>query len=411
MNLELQKATRQHTREHNQRLVLRTLYEYGEVSRADLARLTQLTRTTISGVVATLISQNLVKEVGTGPSLIGRSPILLRVVDDARLVASVSLSHTELDMALVSLRGTLRHRTSRSIAGLLGADLIDCMYQSLDELVRQAVNPLLGIGISTPGLVDATRGVVLRAVNFGWKDFPLGELLRTRYQLPVYVANDSHTRALAEYTFGRAHHAPNLVVINVGQGIGAGIVLNGQLFYGDDQGAGEIGHVRVIEHGRRCNCGNLGCLETVADEREIIRLAHEAAAAEPDSALARIAADRLDIGAIARAYQAGDRAARTIIDDTGRYLGIAVANMVGILNIRRIQITGEVARFGLPLRDAIAAEVGRRVLPMLAQTTEIEVAEQGSDTVLLGASALLLTGELGLHRLTRRDWQGATHAA
>ncbi len=272
---------------------------------------------------------------------------------------------------------------------------------------------MLGFGISTPGLVDTINGVVRQAVAFGWRDVPLRSLLQTRYNLPVYVANDSHTVALAEYMFGRSQHSTNLVAIKVGYGIGAGIVLYGQLFPGDLYGAGELGHMVVEENGLPCECGNSGCLETVASVPAIVHRAQLMADHNPDSLLHRFAADSAAItfDTVVQAFLAGDPTVRQMITVAGRRLGIGVANMVTILGIRRVVITGRIAPFGQVLRDAIQQEVSRRLLPALAQATEIEIVHQGPDTILLGAAALLLTNELGLTRLQQREPQDTEIAA
>lgn len=407
----LEKATRQHTKDHNSRLVLRTIYDYGEISRANLARLTQLTRTTVSDVVAELIERGLVQEIGHGPTAVGRTPILLGVVDDSRQVVAVNVANEDIHGALVNLRGSIRHRSTLRLPSRDGDAVLDAVYRVVDDLVRAATRPLLGIGINTPGLIDTSSGVVLRAVNFDWQDLPLRDLLQQRYSLPVYLANDSHTVALAEYMFGRSHDTPNLVVIKVGQGIGAGIILNGEVFYGDGYGAGEIGHVVVEPNGTVCKCGNRGCLETVASSGEVVRRARELFLADGDSALRRFApdADSITVETVARALQAGDAGARRIVEKAGRSLAIAIANLVGVLNIRRIVVTGRIAPFGATLQDAIQAELARRALPALVRGTELEVVAQGPDTMMLGAAALLLTNELGLARLRRTpDGDGET---
>jgi predicted NBD/HSP70 family sugar kinase len=241
---------------------------------------------------------------------------------------------------------------------------------------------------------------VRRAVNFGWEDLPLRDLLHERYRLPVYLGNDAHMAALAEYSFGESRQRRNLIVIRVGQGIGAGIILNGRLFHGDGYGAGEIGHIVVAENRRRCKCGNYGCLETVASSQEIIRRAQALAAEDGTSLLHHSVAGgaAIDLDAVVQAFEAGDAAVRALIDEVGHYLGAAVASLVGILNVERVVITGPVARFGRLLRDVIAGEVERRSLPTLAQATEIVVVEERPDAVLLGISALLLNYELVLQR-------------
>jgi predicted NBD/HSP70 family sugar kinase len=390
----LEKATRQHTKDHNSQLVLRTIYDSNAISRAELARLTRLTRTTISDVVTQLIERGLVEEVGHGRSSGGRTPILLRVIDDSRHLIGINLLDGELSGATINLRGTIQERAGRALRRRDAESVLALTYDLIDELVGLATRPLLGIGISTPGLMDSSAEVVRRAVNFGWQDLHLKALLQARYQLPVYMGNLAHMAALAEYTCGGGQKRKNLVVIYISQGIGAGIILDGELFHGDAYGAGEIGHAVVVEGGRLCNCGNYGCLETVADSRAIIRRVQELARA---GELAEI-----DFEQAVRAFHAGDPTVGQVIEEVGRYLGIAAAQLVSILNIERIVITGPVARFGQPLRDVIARELLKRSLPTLAQATAIVVVEEQPDTILLGISALLLNHELGLIRLAPR---------
>jgi predicted NBD/HSP70 family sugar kinase len=405
MHSSLKKATRQHTKDHNSRLVLQTIYEGGQMSRADLARLTHLTRTTVSEVVGDLIEQGLVEEVGQGPSSVGRTPTLLSVVDDSRHIIAVNITNAELQGAIVTLRGVIRHRARLPLHGQDGNAVLVQLYSFIDGLVKATTRPLLGIGISTPGLIDTTSGIVRRAVNFGWQDLLLRNIVQSQYNLPIYVANDSHMVALAEYTFGQRQNNANMVVIKVGQGVGAGIVLNGQLFSGDDYGAGEIGHVVVLEDGPLCKCGNYGCLEAVASVPRIVRRAQDIAQVVTASPLSQYVAEgrSIDLDAVVQAFAAGDPAVRRVIEEVGRHLGIAVANLVGVLNVRRVVITGRVAPFGQALSEAVRQELSRRVLPALAEATEVEVLAQVPDAVLLGISALLLTNQLGLTRLVRSE--------
>jgi N-acetylglucosamine repressor len=229
-------------------------------------------------------------------------------------------------------------------------------------------------------------------------------MVQERHNVPVYIANDGHMLALAEYMFGQGQNASPLVTIKVGRGIGAGIMLNGQLLSSEAFGAGEIGHVVVERNGPRCNCGNLGCLEAIANVSAVVERAQTLARHNPSSLLHQFAptADAITVDSIAQACQAGDQAARQLIVDVGHYLGIAIANLIAILGARRVVVTGRIAPFGQVLREAIEAETRRLILPDLANMTEIEVLAQGPDTVLLGAAALLLTNELGLARLVRR---------
>src|SRR5262245_38733550 len=184
----LKKATRQHTRDHNTRLVLQTIYDSGEISRADLARLTRLTRTTVSDVVSSLIEQGLIEEVGHGPAGVGRTPTLLSLVDHSRYIVAVNITSTELQGAVVNLRGGITSQARVALSGQDGNSVLAQLYPFINSLADTAGSSLLGFGISTPGLVDTINGVVRQAVAFSWRDVPLRSLLQTHYNLPVYVA-------------------------------------------------------------------------------------------------------------------------------------------------------------------------------------------------------------------------------
>lgn len=378
----MKKATRGQTKDHNSRLVLKTIYDAGTVSRAEVARLTGLTRPTVSALVAELIESGLVIETGQGPSAGGKPPTLVTLDNDSRRLLALDLSGGEFRGALVNLRGEIDRRVALP-AGLRGEAALARVYELVESLLP-ATLPLLGIGVATPGLVAPRLGIVLRAVNLGWADLPLGDLLAARYGRPVHVANDSHMAALAEYTFGVGRETPHLITIRVGQGIGAGVILDGRPFYGDGFGAGEIGHVVIDPAGELCSCGNRGCLETTSSIRAILR--RSAAAGGPltwDRFVAAVAArDPLAVG---------------IAVTAGCNLGAAVAHLIGAYNVQTIVLAGRIADLGDTLINAVRAEMRRRVLPAMADATTIRytsLGDRAGDIIILGCSALVLHREL-----------------
>jgi predicted NBD/HSP70 family sugar kinase len=389
------KATHAQTRQHNHRLVLRAVYEFGPISRAEVARSTGLTRTTVSDVVTDLLDDGMVEEVGRGPSSGGKAPILLSIVGDARQVIGLDLGEAVFAGALVNLNGEVRRVVELPVDGRNGDDALALVFRLVDELLADATVSPLGIGVGTPGLVDARTGTILWAVNLDWQDLPLGGLLAERYGLPTNIANDSQAAALAEYTFGDGPRQANLVTIKIGRGIGAGLVLNGSLFQGDGFGAGEIGHVAVVDDGAACRCGGFGCLETVASSRAISARAL-ALASELGTPLVAAATEELTFDAVLAAYHAGDQAARTAALEAARFLGRAVAGLIGALNIRRIVLDGPVTAFGDEWLAAVRDESARRSFGLLGRNTEIAVGRLTPNVVVLGASALLITRELGL---------------
>jgi N-acetylglucosamine repressor len=394
------KATHQQTRAHNAALVLRALYDHGPISRADVARLTGLTRTTVGDVVGGLMGEGLAHEIGRGPSTGGKAPILLEVVDASRDVIGIDLGEFVFRAALLDLRGRVQRTVEREVGGLDGKRSIEVVHELVAELIaarRSGTAGLLGIGVGTPGIVDADTGTIRWAVNLEWHNLRLGELLAERYGVPVRVANDSRAAALALVTFSRPR-PQNLVAIKVGRGIGAGLVIGSELFHGDGFGAGEIGHTVVDIDGSECRCGRFGCLETVASSRAIVTAALAAAREEPDSVLAdRISpAGELTLEDVRAALDAGDASALRVVARAGRYLGQVIAGLIGVLDIERIVLHGSVSRLGRPWLDAVRDEARQQSLQLLSQDVSIELAPAIGDLVVMGASALLLTDELGL---------------
>ena len=169
------KATHSGTRRANERLVLRTVYEAGRISRADTARATGLTRTTVSDLVDGLLADGLVAEVGTGPSTGGKAPIMLQVPADARYLVGVDVDRDRIRGAIVDLRGEVQGRAQRDLRGHDGGEALLALESLAASLVAQAERPLLGIGIGTPGLIDTAAGIVRWAVGLDWRDEPVGE--------------------------------------------------------------------------------------------------------------------------------------------------------------------------------------------------------------------------------------------
>ena len=384
------KATQQQTKEYNRNLALKTIFDHTSISRAEIARITSLTRTTVSDIVNDLLAEGLVSEVGIGSSIGGKSPILLSIADDSRWMIGLDLAQQQFQGAVVNLRGKIRAKITLPVNDRNGADALTQVYEILDLLVVAAEGPLIGIGVGTPGLVNSREGVVVNAVNLDWKDLPLAQLLQERYHLPVSILNDSQAAAMGEYVFGSGQSPEgNLAVINVRHGIGSGIIINGQLFVGDGGGAGEIGHVVVVpEGGLPCRCGNHGCLETVASAHALVKRAQALAASSADTQLPHNASE-IDLATVEWAYASGDPLVQAMVLDTAHYMGMAITGLIGILNIQRIVLAGDMTCFGKPWLDAIQETIAQNTFSRLLQNTRVEIGQLGANTIILGASATL----------------------
>ena len=388
----MEKATRQFTKVHNIRLVLKTVYDKSPISRADLARATGLTRATISEIVGGLIERGFLEEVGVGSSAGGKPPILVSLRANARQVICADLKPDEFEVALVDLRGSIRCRRRWPTAVMRGEALVGLLVEAIDQMASEAEAPLIGIGVIVPGLTDPLNGIVRRSVQLDWTDLALKQPLEARFELPIYLVNDSHAAALAEYTFGEHSQNPNLIVVRAGDGISCGIILSGRLHHGDGFGAGEIGHLTVVEDGRLCSCGKTGCLETVATSRAVLRAVREAAAAPASQGRSGMPAWE----DVLRRYAAGEETATAAVNQAGRYLGFSIASLVSILNVDHIVFTGSFTAFGEPFLNAVREEVRTRSLAKLAGDTRISNTVLGPENLILGASAVVLSNELGL---------------
>ncbi|NQX28181.1 ROK family protein [Microbacteriaceae bacterium VKM Ac-2854] len=338
------------------------------MSRADLARASGLTRPTVSAIVAELVTDALVTDLGPREDpRIGKPAVLVDIDADAYRIAAVDLSGTDVFTgALVNLRGAVTERVERRIDGATGERAIGLLFELLDELGSRVPTRLLGIGIGTPGIVD-NDGVVRLSPGRGWTNAPLGARLRERYGVPVHVGNDANDAALGVHTF-RENSGRSLLVLTIEGGIGAGLIIGGSLIQGEQFSAGEIGHVTVDADGARCRCGRTGCLETWVGA---IALRARLAAADAPSRDA-------------------------VLTDAGRALGIALAPVVSVLNLQEIVLTGSAELLDGPLTASAAATLAERVLPKVDERVTVRATTGDHDLVLLGAAAHVLGVELGV---------------
>lgn len=254
------KTSRDDGRRWNLLATLQTVASQGTTSRAEIARATGLTRTTVSSLVAELIAEDLVRELGPAEAeSAGKPPTLLSVNQSGRVIVTVDLSHQPFEGAVMDLSGAVLFRT-RAETAAVGPQAIEVAANVIAVCLQAAEAPVLGIGVGTPGMIDPDGGI-REAAHLEWHDVPLRATLADRFDLPVSVGNDAHVSALAQW---RNNSSETLLLVAVGEGIGAGLILNGVLHAGEHLSSGEIGHVVVDPDGAECRCGLRGCLETVA---------------------------------------------------------------------------------------------------------------------------------------------------
>ncbi len=393
------KATPTHLKQHNEGLILSAIYARVSISRVELARLTHLSRPAVTELTHGLLEDDLIREVGPEqtPSKVGKRPTLLAFNPDAYHMVTVDISGSKVIGALLDLRGKIICEQKLRIDNSTAEKSLDTLYELIAILIKQATQPLLGIAVGTPGIVDRQEGIVRFAANLNWANVPLVRLLSERFHLPVYIGNDTRLAALGEHHFGRGKGIDDLIVIVIGKGIGSGIITGGHIAEGSEHGAGEIGHMPIANSNELCVCGRRGCLETVVSGWAIAQRAQRLAQANPTSKLNQVAVNgEITAQAVQQAAEEGDPCALGLIAEMGEALGMVLTTLIHLLNPRRIILGGSLIRMGDVLIDHIRKTVQERALPQLASATDIVLSSLDENMVLLGAGSLLLEQELGL---------------
>ena len=317
---------------------------------------------------------------------------------EQKLILGVDLGGTKIATALATAQGEILARGRRSTPAQAGPDaVIKSICATIDKtLAAKKLEPsqLLGIGIAAAGIIDSGKGKVISSPNLpGWHEVPLRDAIEQRFGIPVYLGNDATLAALGEWRFGLKKGIANLIYITVSTGIGGGIIAGGKLYTGACGVAGEIGHMTIDVNGPKCNCGNIGCWETLASgtalAREAVKQIREGA---KTSIIELVNGDisKIDAKVVGLAAKQGDELAKELISRLGYYLGIGLVNLVNIFNPELILIGGGVAKMGDLLLQPAIKVVKERAFSTPAATVEIKPALLGDDSGLLGAAAFVL---------------------
>ena len=381
-------------------LLLRLLWQAREVSRADLARTTGLSRSTISAIVSDLLDTGLVREARTGESRGGRKPILLEFNDDAYYLVGVDMGATHVSVVVTNLRAVTKHWATKSHTVRSQPESTLALIATLidESLARLGAEPsqLLGIGVAVPSPVDPSKpGRLLPLILPKWRDFDVIAHLKARYDAPVFVDNDANLGALAEVWWGGRREGLDLAFIKVAMGIGAGFVIKGRIHRGRYGTAGEMGHTALDPNGPRCVCGLNGCLNTLVGSDALLERAKQQLLLHPDSRLK----GRLTVDKLVDAALAGDVAAREVITFAGRTLGVGVANLLNLLAPEVVVLGGGLTRAGALLMDPLEETVSSMSLANSVSRAQLEISQLGERGVALGAATLALEAALDDHTL------------
>ena len=381
-------------RQMNRAAILQLIRERGPISRVVLARLSKLTAATAFSIVEELADLGLVRESGIGASEGGRRPMLFEFNPNAFAAVGVDLRANRLIAVVTDLDAHPLARIVRpyqgEIDGAEGARLISEVAQGVIHRSGVSREKLVGWSISVPALIEVDSGVVVRAINLGWEQVPLSNLLDGQLDVPVHIIDVSFALAVAETYFGAGRGVQNLICVNVGGGVGSSIVIGGQLYRGIDGVAGEIGHMTVDDSGPQCRCGNYGCLERLAaspaiTERAIKGLKQGAVSSIRDLVEGKL--EEVTVQVIVEAAKSGDEFARGILAETGRYLGVGIANIVNLLNPEMVVVGGGVSQVaGELLLEPLREAVRLRAFEVPVRRARIVPADLGIEASAIGAA-------------------------
>jgi glucokinase-like ROK family protein len=393
-------------REINLSVILQYLRENAPISRAALADMTGLNKTTVSSLVGELMDRQFVREVGLDSTGLGRPAMLLTLNPQAGAIISGEIGVDFVSAVCTNFAPEIVWRGHESISPDSGQSAI---VERMVALLRQTVDvgssscgPVLGLAIGMPGLVDQATGTLLFAPNLGWRDMPLRSILEAAFDAPVFVDNEANLAALGEHYFGAAQGYEEVLYISAGVGLGGGLVHNGQICRGVTGVGGELGHMTMDPEGELCNCGNRGCWETQVSQRALFRYLRRAIDGGQASRLSKMTGgdlDRLTVTLVVDAARSGDAVALEALDRIGHHLGIGIASLVNALNPELVVFGGVLSLAWEFLLPAVNEELQRRALSWNRDATRVVLARHGLDACIMGGVALVLYNILSKPRL------------
>ncbi len=384
----MRQGTFQWMKSVNKSIILNKIRTDAPISRAQIAKDTKLTPPTVSSNVKELIEQGIVIESKLGESQGGRKPTMLLINQTAFYVIGVDAGPEKIDCILVDLAGNIIQRSSSKLTTPITNEeyitiLKDCIHTCMQSSPA-IMGSMIGIGVAMHGVVEVETGISLFAPILGLTNIPIKEELEKEFMLSVKVENDARAMALGESWFGDQGEVDSMLAVNIGHGVGAGLVIDGKLYHGAQDIAGEVGHMTIDLHGEVCECGNRGCLQTFITGPAISRRAQKY--------LKSVNAKNQQITGenIYELAVSGHEEYVNLFKETGEIIGIGLTNLIHIINPEKIVLGGGVTKSGPLILPEIVKTIEQRALTPQAKKTKIVITTLGDDATLLGAVSLLL---------------------
>ncbi|WP_339149190.1 MULTISPECIES: ROK family transcriptional regulator [unclassified Sutcliffiella] len=368
-------------RKGNKSLVLQTIKEFTPISRADIANKTGLNKGTVSSQVSELLKENLITESGPGVSSGGRRPVMLLFNQVAGYTIGVDIGVNYILGILTDLSGNICNETITRFDDLTFEQIKVELFGIVDSLISSMPSShygIVGIGIGVPGTVN-TDGEILLAPNLNWKNVNLKNLMEERYNVPVLIENEANAGAYGEKKFGAGKDSENIIYVSVGIGIGVGLILNGQLYKGNNGFSGELGHMTIEVNGPKCSCGNQGCWELYASEKALVKKALQENILPEEG-------KELSLESLMVYAENGEKDVIHVFETIGRYLGVGIKNIINIFNPEQVIIGNRLASSSKWLEDSIR-EAQDIILPTHQRDLSINFSKLSTHSTALGVAA------------------------
>ena len=394
------KGDSQLVKEVNKRLVLGLIEGQSIISRADIARSLRLSPTTVSALTNELLEEELINELGSYPSHRGRRPVMYKINSEARFIVGADVGSNDITVIVTDIKFKVIKETHTDVDNRVGQELIRTLCCSIEECINLSKvdrAKIIGIGLACPGLVDSKNGIVMRSVNAEWENTPLKGILEHELSLPVYIENMNRAAALGEYARGLDRKVSRLLYLNIGNGVGAALIVDGLIMQGSKVSAGELGHVVMDRYGEKCNCGARGCLETLVSAKALKAQARRMVKQFPGNLILELAGgdvDQITFETISQAAKEHDNLAINIFTQAAEWTGFAVAGMVNIFNPELIMIGGRVVRAAGDMFTNTVRNIAKgNSFPVLFETTTFMTPKLGNLSSSIGGVAFVLQKE------------------
>lgn len=376
-------------RDLNMNTIFQIIQHRGPISRVEISEQTGLAASTVSVLTSELQGSGFIRESGYATSTGGRRPILLEVNPEGGYFICADLTGSQITVGVLDLSFQVLREWFFEKTEVSGEDLCHELIKALSSArswCEKNSYKILGIGVATPGLMDMGTGKIVEASNLGWRDLDLGKLLEQEFHLSVTVENDTNAAAYGEFLYGSEHNdqARNMLYIAVGTGVGAGMIIERELYKGSLGMAGEIGHIVIHEHGHMCTCGKKGCLETVVSEPALLREYNRKMNASSMN----------NIQDLVDQSEAGNALARDVLFNAGHILGIVAGNHVNVLNVDSVVFGGDAITRGQVMFAAIIEGLHEVLLPGFEKNLKIRVSSLPLTAGYVGVAYSSLTSVL-----------------